>query len=257
MPKIRLGNYCCQAGDKIIDQETFNQEDLIIAKRGNRTLVFSPLGNQPEAPVLALVGITPGGQSQVFADLLRYNSVEYSAKKAAFASGQEQIKELLEAHGFAKHIDVDLRGDLNDNPKIFTTSLVKCCLMVNGSYKYKAPDIVNTPEATTCVSSRFLADIDRYPTLRWVVIFGDPGWEAVTELRIRGRSVLSLLESRNIKVLNFPHFAQNFQQRAIFKLRPEKEPTYFEQNPKHRPYAGKARRLRSQVLSAMNCAHGV
>lgn len=251
MPKIRLGDYCCQGGDKVIDQANFTSEDLVIARRGTRALIFSPLGNSPESPVLALVGITPGGQSEVFAGLLRRNSVEDSARKAAFASGQSQIKELLEAHGFASHVGVDLHGDLNENPKIFTTSLVKCCLMINESYKYKAPDIAGSPEATTCVSSRFISDIEKYPTLKWVVIFGDPGWEAIMDLRINGRSVLSLLEARGINVLNFPHFAQNFQQRAIFQLRQEEEVKYFEQNLKHRPYAPKAQKMRSRILSAI------
>ena len=218
---------------------------------GNRELRFSPLGNTPSAPRIALVGITPGGQSEVFARYLRYSSVHEAAKRAAFEGAQTQIKELLSAQGFAASLSLDLSGDLNDNPEIFTTSLVKCCLMVNGSYKYKAPDIAASPEATYCVVNRFLADIAQFPSLDWIVVFGDPGWGAVSTLDVGGKTILEILRETGTGVLNFPHFAQNFQQRAIFCLRENEEQAYFERKPKHRPYAPKARAMRTALVQAM------
>src|ERR1700674_1904098 len=115
LSKFRLGDYCCQAGDTLIDPYAFDLDSLVISRHGKSSLRFSPLGNKPSTPKLALVGITPGSQSEVFARLLRSYSVEVAAKKAAFAKGQAQIKELLNAHGFAKQLGIDLTGDLNDN----------------------------------------------------------------------------------------------------------------------------------------------
>lgn len=251
LSKFRLSDYCCQASDTLIDPYAFDPDNLVIARRGNRVLRFSPLGNKPTAPKLALIGITPGGQSEVFARLLRSYSVEVAAKKAAFAKGQSAIKNLLNAHGFAKRLGIDLDGDLNDNPALFTTSLVKCCLMVDGGYKFKAPDIAASPEATFCICNRFVADVAKYPSLRWVVIFGDAGWQAITILKVGSRTILEHLEAQGIAVLNFPHFAQNFQQRAIFNLNPEQEAKYFAANPTHRAYAITAQRMRTALLSAL------
>jgi hypothetical protein len=251
LSKIRLGDYCCQAGDRLIDQSKFDLDSLVISRRGKCVLRFSPLGNCPSAPKLALVGITPGSQSESFAKLLRSNPVRVAAKAAAFAKGQEKIKKLLNAHGFAKFVGIDLEGDLNENPALFTTSLVKCCLMVDGSYKYKAPDIAASPEATFCVTYRFIEDIARFPTLRWVVIFGDAGWQAVKLLKVGRLTIRQHLESQRIVVLNFPHFAQNFQQQAIFMLRPEEEEAYFKARPAYRSYAPAAREMRSALLSAL------
>lgn len=251
LSKFRLSDYCCQASDTLIDPYAFDPDSLVIARRGNRILRFSPLGNNPTAPKLALIGITPGGQSEVFARLLRSHPVEVAAKKAAFAKGQTAIKNLLNAHGFAKQLGIDLDGDLNDNPALFTTSLVKCCLMVDGGYRFKAPDIAKSPEATFCVCNRFVPDIESYPSLRWVVIFGTPGWEAVNLLTVGSRTVRAHLEAQGIEVLNCPHFAQNFQQRAIFGLRPEQEENYFRMNPKHGGYARAAGEMRSALLSAL------
>jgi hypothetical protein len=251
LPKFRLSDYCCQASDALIDPYSFDPDILIIARRGNRILRFSPLGNKPTAPKLALVGITPGGQSEVFARLLRSHSVEVAAKKAAFAKGQNAIKNLLNAHRFAERLGIDLDDDLNDNPALLTTSLVKCCLMVDGGYRFKAPDIAASPEATFCVCNRFVADIERYPSLRWVVIFGAPGWEAVNLLTVGSRTVREHVEAQGIEVLNFPHFAQNFQQRAIFRLRPDQEESYFKANPTHRGYGRAAGEMRTALLSAL------
>jgi hypothetical protein len=248
---IRLSDYCCQAEDRTVDLCAVDLKSLIIAQRGRTILRFSPLGNNPSEPKLVLVGITPGSQSEVFADLLRSCSVELAAKRAAFAKGSEQIKDLLNAHGFARQLGIDLSGDLNDNPALFTTSLVKCCLMVDGSYKYKAPDILGSPEAKFCVCNRFVADITKYPTLEWVVIFGKAGWEAVNLLTVGPSTIRQHLEAQGMEVLNFPHFAQNFQQHAIFKLRLGEEEGYFKEHPKHRPYAAAARSMRDGLLAAL------
>jgi hypothetical protein len=251
--KFRLGDYCCQGGDRIIDPYAFDLDSLVISRSGKNILRFSPLGNKPLSPKLALVGITPGGQSEKFADLLHCCRVEDAARKAAFAGAQKPIKDLLGAHDFAKRLNIDLNGDLNDNPALFTTSLVKCCLLVNGSYKYKAPDIVKSPEATFCVLNRFLADIASCPTLQWIVIFGAPGWEAVNLLKVGPHTIREHLEARKIEVLNFPHFAQNFQQRAIFPLHDEEEESFFKKHPdpSYRNCAPAAREMRSALLSAL------
>lgn len=248
---FRLSDYCCQATDRLIDPYAFDPNSLIIKRRGKNVLLFSPLGNNPAEPSVALVGITPGGQSEVFARLLGSCTVELAAKKAAFAKGQTQIKELLNAHGFARQLGIDLRGDLNDNPSLLTTSLVKCCLMVDGSYKYKAPEIAASPEGKFCVCNRFLADIRKYPTLKWVVIFGKAGWEAINLLTVGSRTICQHLEAQKIEVLNFPHFSQNFQQQAIFKLRPEQEESYFKEHPTFLANAPAALRMRTALFSAM------
>jgi hypothetical protein len=251
MALIKLSEYCCQGGERTIDTSRFTMDDLRLAIRDNRELIFSPLGNAPVAPRVALVGITPGGQSEAFARYLRLLSVPDAAKRAAFEGAQSQIKELLAAHGFAESIGLSLAADLNESPDIFTTSLVKCCLKVNGSYKYKAPEIAASPEAIHCVANRFLGDIGRFPSLEWIIIFGDPGWAAVTSLRVNGIPVFDRIKGMGVEVLNFPHFAQNFQQRAIFCLDESEEADYLKQKPKHAPYAHKAKRMRSALLAAM------
>lgn len=252
-----MSDYCCQASERCFDPNTDGADSLIIARRGNTVLRFAPLGNNPLEPVLALVGITPGSQAEIFARLLHSCGVELAAKKAAFAKGQEQIKELLSAHGFAKKLGIELRGDLNDNPAILTTSLVKCCLMVEGKYKYKAPDLIASPEAKFCACNRFVDDVTKHPTLKWVVIFGAAGWEAVNLLRVGSRTICQHLEARRIEMVNFPHFAQNFQQRAIFKLRPEEEEDYFKEHPTHRSYAPAARKMRTALLAALQRKYSV
>jgi hypothetical protein len=214
-------------------------------------LRFSPLGNAPSSPRVALVGITPGGQSEAFEGYLRSMSVAQAAKRAAFEGAHTAIKALLSAHGFASAIGLDLRGDLNDNPDVFTTSLVKCCLRVNGSYKYKAPDIAASPEAAFCVRNRFLSDIARYPTLQWVVIFGEPGWDAINSLRVEGRTVYERLQSGGAEVLRFPHFAQNFQQRGVFLVPEAEEAAYLAAHPGYAGAAVKARLMRSALLDAL------
>jgi hypothetical protein len=105
--------------------------------------------------------------------------------------------------------------DLNESDDIFTTSLVKCCLKVDGSYQYAAPDIAASTAASYCLSNRFVSDIERLHSIRHVVIFGKPGWDAVNHLKHQKLSIKPYLESRGIRVLNMPHFAQNYQQRTI------------------------------------------
>jgi len=124
-------------------------------------------------------------------------------------------------------------------------------LMVNGSYKYKAPDIAASPEARFCVCNRFVTDIKKYSTLKCVVIFGKAGWEAINSLAIDSQTICEHLETQNITVLNFPHFAQTFQQRAIFMLSPEQEEGYLKEHPTHRAYAPAAQKMRAAVLQAL------
>lgn len=249
---IRLADYCCQGGDKTIDQERFSPSDLTIHREGNRELIFSPLGNCPSSPKLALVGITPGGQSEKFAELLRRNSVATAAKRAAFAGAQETIKNLLTAHGFLKALRIDVPADINESNDILTTSLVKCCLKVNGNYKYAAPEISASKAASYCVSNRFIRDIERYNSIRHVVIFGDPGWEAINSITHQNVSIKHYLESRQIRVLNMPHFAQNFQQRAIYVLDPSEDERYFQCKPKHRAYLAKAAGMRQRTIDEVS-----
>jgi hypothetical protein len=245
---IRLADYCCQGGDKLIDQGSFASSDLIISRDGRRELIFCPLGNQPVMPKLALVGITPGGQSETFENLLRGNDIETAAKKSAFAGAQKNIKRLLCAHGFLKALEIECPADLNESDNIFTTSLVKCCLRVDGSYKYAAPDISASKAASYCISNRFISDIKQFESIRHIVIFGSPGWEAVNLLEHQNVPIKQFLENRGIIVLNMPHFAQNFQQRAIYALDPAADESYLLRNPKHLPYWRKAIAMRQKTI---------
>lgn len=257
IPNFRLSDYCCRGGrdvDRVIDPRAFDPESLVIARRGKRALLFSPLGSNPVRPKIALVGITPGGQNKVFERLLRSCAVDVAAKRAAFVGVQTQIKDLLNAHGFAKRIGIDLVGDLNENQAVLTTSLVKCCLMVESGYRYKAPnaqDIEAFSEASFCIRNRFVTDISRHASLKWVVIFGAPSWEAINSLMVGAATIRQHLEAREIEVLNFPHFSQNQQQRAIFKLGPNEEAQYFREHPDHGAYAAKARKMRDSLFMAM------
>lgn len=249
---IRLADYCCQGGSKVLDRRCFAASDLIITREGRRELIFSPLGNRPAAPKLALVGITPGGQSEKFAVLLRNNDVETAASKAAFAGAQETIKTLLNAHDFLKAAGIKCPADLNENNDIFTTSLVKCCLRVDGSYKYAAPEISASETASYCISNRFVRDMEAFDSIRHVVIFGDPGWQAINLIKHRNVTIKTYLENRGIRVLNMPHFAQNFQQRAIYIQTPAADESYLRDNPRHRPYWPKAAAMRQKTLDEIN-----
>jgi hypothetical protein len=245
---LNLEKYCCQATGKFIIKSNFKDEDLILKQSLNEQLIFSPLGNTPATPVIALVGITPGSQSDKFKKYLRTLPVEQAAKKSAFTGGQTEIKQLLKAHGFADSLGIDLSGDLNDSPLIFTTSLVKCCIKRNEGYMYKAPDIVASSFASHCVKTKFYQEITQYTSLKYVIIFGKAGWDAVNHIQIEGVSVRQRLEDKGKILLNFPHFAQNFQQRKLFCLSPEDAAAAIKVSPGLANYAEAAGKLRTQVL---------
>lgn len=251
-----MKDYCCQAPARVINPYNFSIDDLTMVRRDEKFLRFSPLGNSSSEPRLVLVGITPGKQSEYFAKLLKTHTVHSAAKKASFHGAQKAIKEMLQAHGFAHALKINLDGDLNENPQILTTSLVKCCLMVNGSYKYKAPDLVTNPEASYCARIRFCAEIERHPSLRYAIIFGEPGWQAVNQLRVGQLTIRQVLEKMNIEVLNFPHFAQNYQQREIFKIRPDQEEALFAKKSSYRGYAPNVRTMKTALFGAIERMSG-
>jgi hypothetical protein len=250
MSVVKLSDHCCQGGDGSINPDAFSIEDLTIETLGERSLRFSPLGNLPRAPTIALVGITPGSQSEKFADYLREMPIEKAAAKAAFgnASDQANIKAMLRANGFADALNLHIPDDLNDSPDIWTTSLVKCCVKRAEGYEYKAPVLANTTWATTCIERRFLPDIERFESLRYVIVFGKPGWAAVTGIEVQGSRVLDWLSRRNLTVLNFPHFSQNFGERALFECPPGQEAPILLAHPTYRRNLGRASELRSAVL---------
>jgi hypothetical protein len=244
---VRFADHCCQ-GIGELKAGSFAMDDLTMQSEGSRRLRFAPLGNRPEAPRVALVGITPGGQIERFASLLATESVESAAKLAAFHGKQTEIKQLLAAHGFAERVGISLEGDLNDNPDILTTSVVKCCLMVDEGYKFAAPDIAASAAATRCATERLVGELRSSRTLRWVVIFGKPAWDALHELRIAGDRIIDVLRAHGLVVLQFPHFAQNFQQRVLFACNDAEEKELLDEKPDHAKYAGAARAMRSALL---------
>lgn len=248
-----FADHCCQ-GKGSIEVGSFSLDDLSIAKEGSKRLRFAPLGNRPEHPLVALVGITPGGQIEKFADYLATMDVPSAASKAAFAGAQTVIKRMLSANGLAKHIGVSLQGDLNDDHNILTTSVVKCCLMVDENYKFKAPDIAASPAARHCATTRLVTELRSYPTLKWVVVFGDPGWNALHELQIGGKSIINVLRDSGLKVVKLPHFAQNFQQRELYGLSDEQVQHVVDEKPDWAKFAPAAVKMRNAVLEAMNAA---
>jgi hypothetical protein len=257
---VDFAKHCCQ-GSGHLGAGSFGIDDLTIAAEGSRRLRFAPLGNRPSAPRLALVGITPGGQIERFASLLATESVEVAAKRAAFDGAQLAIKQLLAAHGFAEYVGISLDGDLNENPDILTTSVVKCCLMVDDGYRFAAPDIAASPAATHCATERLVGELCSYSTLRWVVVFGKPAWDALHELCIDGKRVIEVLRAHGLVVVQFPHFAQNFQQRALFACDVAAETAMLAEKPDYTKYAAGARSMRDQLLveleafrHAENCA---
>lgn len=155
------------------------------------------------------------------------------------------------AHGLAMRTGVTLEGDLNDNPSILTTSIVKCCLMVDDGYRFSAPDIAASAAATHCATERFVKDVLSYPTLQWIFVFGEPGWAALNELRSEGRSLMDILRNAGLKVLQLPHFAQNFQQRQLFVCSTSAEADLLEAKPDFAKFAPAARRMREAVLQAL------
>lgn len=247
---IDFAEHCCQSTGHL-DAGRFGIDDLTMATEGRRRLRFAPLGNRPVAPRLALVGITPGGQIERFASLLARENVEVAARKAAFHGAQTEIKQLLAAHGFAERLGISLDGDLNENPDILTTSVVKCCLMVDDGYRFAAPDIAASPAATRCATERLIGELCSYPTLRWVVVFGKPAWDALHELRTNGKSVIEVLRAHGPVVVQFPHFAQNFQQRALFACDVATEAALLAEKPDYAKYAVGACSMRDQLLAEL------
>lgn len=247
---VDFAEHCCQ-GSGHLDAGSFGIDDLTMATEGRRRLRFAPLGNRPVAPRLALVGITPGGQIERFASLLATENVEVAARKAAFHGAQTEIKQLLAAHGFAERLGISLDGDLNENPDILTTSVVKCCLMVDDGYRFAAPDIAASSAATRCATGRLIGELCSYPTLRWVVVFGKPAWDALHELRTNGKSVIEVLRAHGLVVVQFPHFAQNFQQRALFACDEATKAALLAEKPDYAKYAAGACSMRDQLLAEL------
>lgn len=245
-----FAEHCCQ-GTGMLKAGAFDLDALTIAVEGERKLRFAPLGNRPAAPVVALVGITPGGQVETFAQALASMSVEQAASHAAFHGAHKAIKQLLAAHGFADALGVSLEGDLNENPAILTTSVVKCCLMVDDGYRFAAPDIAASPAANRCATERLVGELRAYPSLRWVVVFGKPAWDAMHELRFEGKPVIDRLRDHGLTVVQFPHFAQNFQQRALFACSYDQEAELLRAKPEYAKYAEGARSMRALLLRAM------
>ena len=248
--RIRASDYCCQGGECVFETDGISTDRLVLKTEGNRELVFCPLGNQPSEPVVALVGITPGGQSERFAKYLRMGwSVERAASAAAFSGGQPTIRRLLRAHGFAERMGIQLpEGDLNNNPQVLTTSLVKCCIRTQGSYRFQAPDIAASAMASFCVRRRFIADIEKYPSLRCAVFFGNEGAEVVDTFAIANSTLRSILEERGVSSIKLPHFSQSFQTRALYLLEDdEDERRYLAAHPNHSGYAPRARMMRIQM----------
>jgi len=245
--RIRVKDFCCADSNKEVPRYPSSIDEFEFAAEGTRRMLFAPLGNTPKAPRLAVVGITPGGQIKKFKGYLQRHSVVDAARMAAFGGAEAVIKELLEAHGFLRALGLTYEGSINDSPAIFTTSLVKCCMINDGSYKFDAPDIENFQMARRCVTERFVRDVERYRTLTHMVIFGAPGWSAIKCIKVEGRTVFDTLSSRGIKILNFPHFAQNYQQRELFKIPPEEDAAVLSRKPHLQPYYVAAKTMRDAV----------
>jgi|GEM_PF-5837622 len=247
---IDFAEPCCQ-GEGRLEAGPFDLDALTIAVEGRRRLRFSPLGNRPASPRLALVGITPGGQIETFAEALATKDVASAAIHAAFHGAQKVIKELLAAHGFADRLGIVLDGDLNQNPAILTTSVVKCCLMVDDGYRFAAPDIAASPAALKCATERLVAELRGYATLEWVAVFGAPAWDALHTLTIDGLPVIDVLRAGGLRVVQLPHFAQNFQQRALYTCNDLAETALLSAKPHFAQYAEVPRRMRRALLAAM------
>lgn len=254
--RIRVKDFCCTDSDKELPRHPNSIDELEFASEGTRRMLFAPLGNTPKAPRLAVVGITPGGQVKKFKDYLQRHSVIDAARMAAFGGAETVIKELLEAHGFLRTLGLTCEGSINDSPEIFTTSLVKCCMINDGSYKFDAPDIENFLMARRCVTERFIRDVGRYRTLTHMAIFGAPGWSAINCIQVDGTTVFDLLAGLGIKILNFPHFAQNYQQRELFKISPEKDAAVLSRKPHLQPYYVAAKTMRNAVREEIRRIEG-
>ena len=62
-------------------------------------------------------------------------------------------------------------------------------------------------------------------------------------------SIKRYLECRGITVLNMPHFAQNYQQRAIYVLSPSEDEAHLRSKPSHRSYWAKVAKMRSSTIN--------
>lgn len=247
---IDFAEHCCQ-GTGRLEAGPFGLDDLTMAVEARRCLRFCPLGNRPAAPRLALVGITPGSQIEVFARALSTTDVATAASHAAFSGAHPAIKKLLQAHGFAARLGVSLEGDLNRNPAILTTSVVKCCLMVDDGYRFAAPDIAASPAALACATGRLVRELRGYATLEWIVVFGGPAWEALHALCYEGRPVIEALREGGRHVVQLPHFAQNFQQRELYACDDRAEAALIAAKPDRARYAEEARRMRHALLAEL------
>jgi hypothetical protein len=99
-----------------------------------------------------------------------------------------------------------------------------------------------------------MSELCGYPTLRWVIVFGKPAWEALHELRLDSHRLVDLLRNDNRVVLQFPHFAQNMQQRELFACDDAAEAGILASKPHFGPYAAAAREMRRAVREAMALA---
>lgn len=248
---VDFSAHCCQRKGQL-KAGPFELDALTMAVEGRRRLRFAPLGNRPSAPKLALVGITPGGQIETFAAALASRDLPDAASHAAFRGAQKEIKQLVAAHGFADRLGINLEGDLNQNPAILTTSVVKCCLMVDDGYRFAAPDIAASPAALRCATERLVNELRGYPTLRWVVVFGQPAWDALHALSFEGQPVISALRETGMRVVQLPHFAQNFQQRALYCSDSVEEARLLSDKPHFAQYAEAPRRMRARVLEELS-----
>ena len=79
------------------------------------------------------------------------------------------------------------------------------------------------------------------------VVFGAPAWEALQILRYEGRAVIDVLRDAGLRVVQFPHFAQNFQQRALFACDARTEADLIARKPDHAKYAPAARQMRAAL----------
>ena len=95
-------------------------------------------------------------------------------------------------------------------------------------------------------------DIDAYGSIGHIVIFGEPGWNAVNSLKYNGISIKQYFEARRIKLLRVPHFAQNYQQRKIYIQPSSADENLFQIKPNYRPYQAKAACMRQEMIAEVN-----
>ncbi len=211
--------YCFNVETKII-KDRINEKDLLIDEETNadgekRALYFSVIGNNPEHPRIALVGLSPG-QNQLNNLRQEYNENKDDNKhdsfiKAARESGFYLYKKIIykilketETLETLELLDIKEDTDFNNHPNIFVTSLVKCSfLKLKGEkYRSKSFDPLKFECAIKCIKNRFIRDIDEQKTkgLKRILIFGKDGWNALKELGIK-----DVLRDKGLKILACPH----------------------------------------------------